>query len=90
LLAVRRAHPALAIGDFALLDAEGDVLAYERRHGAERLIVALNLGGHSQRLELPDWASGWRVLLSTLADTAPAGHGAVLLRTNEGLILMAD
>ena len=33
LLAVRRAHPALAIGDFALLDAEGDVLAYERRHG---------------------------------------------------------
>jgi glycosidase len=44
LLVVRRAHPALAIGDFALLDAEGDVLAYERRHGAERLIVALNLG----------------------------------------------
>ena len=90
LLAVRRAHPALAIGDFALLDSEGDVLAYERRHGAERLIVALNLGGHSQRLELPDWASDWRVLLSTVADTAPAGHGAVLLRTNEGLILMAD
>ena len=30
LLALRRAHPALAIGDFALLDAEGDVLAYER------------------------------------------------------------
>ena len=44
LLAMRRAHPALSIGDFALLDAEGDVLAYERRHGAERLIVALNLG----------------------------------------------
>ena len=68
----------------------GDVLTYERRSGAERLIVALNLGEHSQRLELPDWASDWRVLLSTVADTAPAGHGAVLLRTNEGLILMAD
>ena len=27
----------------AMVDAEGDVLAYERRHGAERLIVALNL-----------------------------------------------
>ena len=90
LLAARRTYPALAIGEFALLDAAGDVLTYERRSGAERLIVALNLGEHSQRLELPDWASDWRVLLSTVADTAPAGHGAMLLRANEGLILMAD
>jgi glycosidase len=89
LLAARRAHPALAIGDFALLDAEDDVLAYERRHGAERLIVALNLGGHSQRLKLPDWASDCRVLLSTVADAALAGNGGVLLRADEGLILMA-
>ena len=90
LLAVRRAHSALAIGDFALLDTEGDVLAYERRHGAERLIVALNLGGHSQRLELPDRASDCRVLLSTVADAALTEDGAVLLRADEGLILTAD
>jgi glycosidase len=90
LLAVRRAHSALAIGDFALLDSEGDVLAYERRHGAERLIVALNLGGHSQRLELPDWAGYCRVLLSTVTDAAPIEDGAVLLRADEGLILIAD
>jgi glycosidase len=90
LLAVRRAHPALAIGEFALLDSEGDVLAYERRHDAERMIVALNLGGQSQRLELPDWASDCRVLLSTVADAAPIEDGAVLLRADEGLILIAD
>ncbi len=90
LLAVRRAHPALAIGDFRLLDSEGDVLAYERRHCAGRLIVALNLGGLSQRLELPDWANDCRVLLSTLADAALPGDGAVLLRADEGLILMAN
>jgi glycosidase len=90
LLAVRRAHPALATGDFALLDSAGDVLAYERRHGAGRLIVALNLGGLSQRLELPDWANNCRVLLSTLADAALPGDGAVLLRADEGLILMAN
>ena len=35
----------------------GRVLAYERRHGAERLLVALNLGGRPQRLALPAWAS---------------------------------
>ena len=90
LLAARRAHPALSIGDFALLDAEGDVLAYERRHGAERLIVALNLGGQPQRLELPDWASDCRLLLSTVADAALAGDGALLLRADEGVILTAD
>jgi len=90
LLAARRAHLALSIGDFALLDVEGDVLAYERRHGAERLIVALNLGGASHRLELPDWASDCRLLLSTVADAALAGDGALLLRADEGVILTAD
>ena len=90
LLAARREHPALTIGNFALLDSEGDVLAYARRHGAERLIVALNLGTHSQRLELPDWAGDCRVLLSTVADAAPIEDGAVLLRADEGLILIAD
>ena len=67
LLTIRRTHPALSIGDFALLDAEGDVLAYRRRHSAERLIVALNLSRRPQRLQLPDWASDCRQLLSTLA-----------------------
>ena len=90
LLAMRRTHLALSIGDIALLDAEGDVLAYERRHGAERLIVALNLEGRSQPLQLPDWANDCRPLLSTLADAAPAGEGALLLRPNEGVILTAD
>jgi glycosidase len=90
LLAARRVHLALSIGDFALLDVKGDVLAYERRHGAERLIVALNLGGRSHRLELPDWASDCRLLLSTVADAALAGDGALLLRADEGVILTAD
>ena len=89
LLAVRRAHLALSIGDFMLLDVQGDVLAYERRHGAERLIVALNLGRRSHRLALPDWANDWRLLLSTVADAPRAGDGALLLREDEGVILTA-
>jgi alpha-glucosidase len=87
---MRRTHPALSIGSFTLLDAEGDVLAYERRHGAERLIVALNLGTRTQHLQLPDWASDGRPLLSTFADPAQPGHGALLLRGNEGVILTSD
>lgn len=90
LLAARRAHPALSIGDFALLDAQSDVLAYERRHGAERVIVALNLGTRPQRLQLPDWANDCRPLLSTLAEATTAGDGALLLQGNEGVILTPD
>ncbi|WP_332690710.1 alpha-amylase family glycosyl hydrolase [Bosea sp. (in: a-proteobacteria)] len=87
LLALRRAHPALAIGDFALLDAEEDVLAYERRYGEERLVVALNLGATPQRFEVPTWARDGRPLLSTLADAAPVRDGVLRLRPNEGVIL---
>jgi glycosidase len=89
LLGARRAHLALSIGDFALLAAEGDMLAYERRHGAERLIVALNLGGRPHRLELPDWASDCRPLLSTVDDAVLVGDGTLLLREDEGVILTA-
>jgi alpha-glucosidase len=87
LLAIRRAHPSLSTGDFTLLDTDGDVLAYERRHGAERLIVALNLGGRPQRLELPGWASDCRALLSTLTDATLVGVGALPLRPDEGVII---
>lgn len=90
LLALRRSHSALSIGGFALLEAEGDVLAYERQHGAERLIVALNLGGRPQNLQLPPWARESRPLLSTLADTARLVDGRLLLRADEGVILTTD
>jgi alpha-glucosidase len=89
LLALRRDCLALSIGDFVLLNGEGEILAYERRHDAERLIMALNLGGRPHRLLLPDWARGSRLLLSTVDDAALVGGDTLLLRSNEGVILKA-
>jgi glycosidase len=89
LLVLRRDCPALSIGDFALLDVEDEILAYARRHGEERLIVALNLGGQPHRLRLPGWARGSRLLLSTREDAALVEDGAVLLRSNEAVVLKA-
>jgi glycosidase len=89
LLVLRRDCLALSIGDFVLLDVEGDILAYARRHGEERLIVALNLGEQPHRLQLPDWARGSRLLLSTLSDAALVEDGALLLRSNEAVVLKA-
>ncbi|TYL93424.1 DUF3459 domain-containing protein [Bradyrhizobium rifense] len=89
LLALRRDCPALSIGDFALVNIEDEILVYERRHESERLVVALNLGGRPHRLQLPDWARGSRLLLSTHEDTALAEHGALLLRSHEAVVLAA-
>jgi alpha-glucosidase len=89
LLALRRDCLALSIGDFVLLGVEGEMLAYERRHDAERLIVALNLGERPHRLQLPGWARNSRLLLSTVEQAALVEDGAVLLGCNEGVVLKA-
>lgn len=79
LLALRRAEAALSVGHFALLEANGTLLAYERRDGDSRLFVALNLG--EEAVPLPDLARGGERLISTLAGRAEE------LRGNEGLIV---
>jgi alpha-glucosidase len=66
------------------------VLAYERWHDCERLIVALNLGATPGRLILPKWACGFRPLLSTVDDSVSIGLGTVSLRADEGVILTAS
>ena len=85
LIALRRARPALAIGDYAPIEAEGAVLAYRRGHGSERLAVALNLGDAPARAEI---GAGARVLLSTHLDREGEEAGPrVALRPQEGVIL---
>jgi alpha-glucosidase len=83
LLALRRARPALALGDLALLPQVGEVLAFERRRGDDRLLVVLNLGSAPVPYSLP--APG-RPLLSTHADLPPVTNGELQLRPDEGVV----
>ena len=78
LLRLRRSSAALTEGSLTLRDAAPDVLAYERRHGDERLLVALNLG-HEER----PGPNGGEVLLSTLGE----GADAAVLRPDEGMVV---
>jgi alpha-glucosidase len=89
LLALRRDRRALSIGGFVLLNVEDDILVYERRHAAERLMVALNLGERPHRLQLPEWARDSRLLLSTVEDAALVEDGVLLLGSNEAVVLDA-
>ena len=79
LLQLRRAEAALAVGDYRQVACQGTLLAFERRSGDTRLLVALNLG--EEPVTLPDQALGGERLLSTLPGAAD--H----LRGNEGVIL---
>ena len=53
MLAFRAAHPALVKGAIRFLAAEGDVVAFERELGGERLLCAFNLGAGEASLSLP-------------------------------------
>lgn len=83
LLALRRRHRALSVGSLTLVEADEDVLAYERRHGGERLLVVLNLGRRVRRLNLPGNCRIDIALASTLPLRAMDGR----LMPDEGLVL---
>ncbi len=86
LLALRRSEPALAVGDFVPVAATDNVLAYERRHGSRRLLVALSFSDGLQEMDIP--AGKRRVLLTTDRGDAPsASTGPIRLRAHEGIIM---
>lgn len=78
LLALRRAWRALALGDIRLLAGNERVLAYERSHGDERLLILLNLTSKNVTF---DWRG--TPLLSTLDGEPEPG----MLFADEGLVI---
>jgi len=67
---------------------EGDLYAYERRNGGERLLVGLNFGHRPQRLTLPADSAQGTLLLSTHLDReGEPVSGSADLRPAEGVII---
>jgi alpha-glucosidase len=88
LLALRRARPALAVGAYEPVETTGDVLAYSRRAGTSRCLVALNLGSSGQRLEVPPVFRNGEILISTGLDRDEDDIGKHLdLRPDEGVVV---
>ena len=81
-LTLRRQHAALRRGDTTFLDASNPhVLAFERRHGTERILVVANLAGLPQDVTMPAWDGGPHVVCD-LGEASPAVvvDGALELR----------
>ena len=71
---LRRRHDALALGDFRTVKAQGDLYAYLREHGDDRILVVLNDGDRPIEAVLPIGNFG-------VADTTPV---TVLLGEDPG------
>ncbi|MCX5579157.1 alpha-glucosidase family protein [Kaistia terrae] len=65
MIAFRRAHPALRDGSIEFVDAPGDVLAFVREDGGEKILCVFNLGSSGASFAVP---AGMKL-------TALDGHG---------------
>jgi alpha-glucosidase len=89
LLALRRATPALERGAWRALDAPDGVLAYERREGPSRALVALNFASEPRAAGLP--AARVRGGLSTLFGVAlPEDAAKLQLAPSSAAVLVVD
>lgn len=87
LLALRRAHSALSIGDYQPLSTAGHILAYVRRAREDAILVALNFGMTACTFSAESFGGAGRILLSTHSGRRDEALGnEVALRPNEGLI----
>jgi glycosidase len=85
LIALRRASPALSVGNYRAFHQSGPTLLYERSTARDRMLVALNLSGDPQEIALP--GHRWRPLLCTGAGRTEDVEGRLHLAADEGVIL---
>jgi glycosidase len=88
LIELRRAEPALSVGDYAALPAGDDLVAYMRKGGRRRLLIVLNFGARPRKFDLNELEEQAVLLLSTHLDREQETLGAELpLRPDEGVIV---
>jgi alpha-glucosidase len=90
LIALRRGEPALAIGSFAAVPVDGDLVAYVRvdtdRTDGKRFLAILNLGAAELPFKEPNYHG--RIAIGTHPDRAgQAFDSEIMLRGNEGLLI---
>ena len=87
LLALRRAEPAMQVGEYQLLE-DDRVLAFCRDDGRSRILVALNFTGEGQPVgAAADFGTGELLVSTELARTGPIELDGLTLRPNEGVII---
>jgi alpha-glucosidase len=90
LLRLRRAQPALALGDYVDLPCDDECLVYFRRHAGCQLLVMLNFSKSKRRIALPREMPHGRLLLSSEPGRALGSvRDSIELVEAEGVVLEA-
>jgi alpha-glucosidase len=88
LIELRRAEPALSVGEFAPLPGDDDLMAYVRKTDERRLLIVLNLGPKPKSFTISDLQCRGSLLLSTYLDRSREVLADKLaLRADEGAII---
>jgi alpha-glucosidase len=87
LIELRRREPALAVGSFKAVPADGDLLVFRREAAsAQAFLVALNFG--TSAVKFSNGNVSGKVALSTCLDRdQQIVEGAIELRPQEGIIV---
>ena len=88
LIDLRRECPALSLGSYGSVRADGNLLVFTRGHGRDQLLVALNFAGEAVAASLPSGEWVGRLLVSSAGDRADETvRGSLDLRPHEGAIV---
>jgi alpha-glucosidase len=75
-IALRRAHPALAKGEMLDLNADGTLLQFERRRGDERILCQFNMGNTPIIADRP--TGDWQLLVGDDTTAIPAWGARIM------------
>jgi len=84
LLALRRERCLLGTGDYASIGTQGDALVFERVHGDERTLVALNFGSSPGTVRVPE---AMRALCTASGAAIDIVGGRLELAAHEGVVV---
>ena len=88
LIELRRAEPALSVGEFAPLPAGGDLMAYVRKVNERRLLIVLNLSAKAQSFSIAELQCRGSLLFTTHLDRSREELPDKLeLRADEGAVI---
>ena len=88
LIQLRREKVALSVGEYALISADNEVLAYVRRDETQRFLVVLNFSGEPRTFTLKNDFGAASIRLTTRLDREGEGVAQSLeLRPYEGVVL---
>ena len=89
LLSLRRAEPALSVGDYVPEKSSNEVLVFGRRFGGRSFLVALNFSHLTSALPFR-FPSGTVVLSTVLDREGQSAAGLKELRPDEGILVRVD